>query len=99
MQSLLHAVLRVGKVASVVGHICLIQLANIFACIVEQLWPLELPSCQGHLSLVVCARAAFVVVFFNRRHQTRHAKNCGAIYVLYVCAQHPICMYNDNNDK
>ena len=63
MQSLLHAVLRVGKVASVVGHICPIQLANIFACIVEQLWPLELPSCQGHLSLVVCARAAFVVVF------------------------------------
>ena len=58
-----------------------------------------IPSCQGHLSLVVCARAAFVVVFFNRRHQTRHAKNCGAIYVLYVCAQHPICMYNDNNDK
>ena len=61
--------------------------------------PIRLTVLSGALVFsCMCARS-ICCCFFNRRHQTRHAKNCGAIYVLYVCAQHPICMYNDNNDK
>ena len=85
---------------SVVGHIYPIQLANIFACIVEQLCPLDLPSCQGHLSLVVCARAAFVVVFLTAdiKLDTRRTvvQFMCFIYVhniLYVCTM--ITMIND----
>ena len=94
--------LRVGKVVSVVGHIYPIQLANIFACIVEQLCPLDLPSCQEHLSLVVCARAAFFFFFFFKtadiKLDTRRTvvQFMCFIYVhniLYVCTM--ITMIND----
>ena len=57
-----------------------------------------IPSCQGHLSLVVCARAAFV--FFLTADIKLDTRRTAVQFMCFMYVhEHPMCMYNDNNDK